>query len=61
IFDWYGDDFEQGHQGLTSLPSLFTRYAGLLTDSNDDRRRIERGDYRLAFLDYNWSLNDARK
>ena len=61
IFDWYGEDFEQGHPGFTSLQSLFGKYAGLLTDSSVARRRIAAGDYRLAFLDYDWRLNDVGK
>lgn len=31
-----------------------------LIDVPDDRRRIRAGDYRLEFLAYDWSLNDAR-
>lgn len=61
IFDWYGEDFELGHQGFTSLAGLFSKYAGLLTDSTETRQRIESGNYRLAFLDYDWSLNDTQK
>ena len=57
IFDWYGEDFAQGHQGYTSLQTLFGQYAGLLTDSNAARQRIAADDYRLEFLDYDWSLN----
>jgi hypothetical protein len=61
IFDWYGEDFEQGHQGITSLQALFGKYAELLTDSSASRRRIAGGDYRLEFLDYDWRLNDRGK
>ncbi len=58
IFDWYGEDFAQGHQGFTSLQTLFGKYAGLLTDASDARLRIAAGDYQLEFLDYGWNLND---
>jgi len=61
IFDWYGEGFEQGHQGFTSLQTLFVKYAGLLTDANSARQRIAAGDHRLEFLDYDWSLNDLGK
>jgi len=61
IFDWYGEDFEQGHRGFSSLQTLFTKYAALLSDSIDARQRIATGDYRLAFLDYDWRLNDTEK
>ena len=58
IFDWYEEDFEQGHHGFTSLQALFARYAGLLADTEIDHQRIASGEYRQEFLDYNWSLND---
>jgi hypothetical protein len=61
ILDWYEEDFEQGHHGIDSLQGLFARYAGLLADSETDRQRIASGDYRLAFLDYDWSLNDLKQ
>lgn len=61
IFDWDGEDFEQGHQGFSSLQTLFTKYAALLADSIDARQRIATGNYRLTFLDYDWRLNDAEK
>ena len=61
LFDWYGEDFEQGHQGFDSLQTLFTQYAVLLSDSTDARRRIAAGNYRLTFLDYDWRLNDTEK
>jgi len=61
IFDWYGEDFEQGYQGFSSVRALLTKYAALLADSVEDRKRIETGNYGLVFLDYDWSLNDKRK
>jgi hypothetical protein len=60
IFDWYGQDFEQGHQGYASLKAVFARHADLLADREDARARIRAGDYRLDFLPYDWALNDAR-
>ncbi len=60
IFDWYGKDFEQGHRGIDSLKTLFARHAEQLADSAADRARVRAGDWRLAFLDYDWALNDAR-
>lgn len=59
IFDWYGEDFEQGHRGIDSLKTLFARQAEQLADSAADRARIRAGDWRLAFLEYDWALNDA--
>ena len=59
IFDWYGEDFTLGHQGIGSLKQLFARHAELLADAPADRERLRAGDYRLDFLDYDWRLNDA--
>ena len=61
IFDWYGDDFRQGHQGITSLPAFFARHADLLADAPADRARIRAGSaVDIGFLDYDWALNDVR-
>lgn len=61
IFDWYGDDFRQGHQGITSLPAFFARHADLLAVAPADRARIAAGTgVDIGFLDYDWALNDAR-
>lgn len=60
IFDWYGKDFAQGHQGFDSQKTTFARYAAQLADTPEAQARIRAGDYRLEFLDYDWRLNDAR-
>lgn len=61
IFDWYGDDFRQGHQGIASLPAFFARHADLLADAPADRARIRAGSgFDIGFLDYDWALNDVR-
>lgn len=59
IFDWYGKDFEKGHQGFSSLKVTFGRYAGQLAKTTEAQERIRQGDYKLEFLDYDWRLNDA--
>ena len=60
IFDWYGKDFGQGHQGLTSLKVAFARHADVLGANPDEIRRIRDGAYSIEFLDYDWRLNDGR-
>lgn len=60
IFDWYGDDFRLGHRGIASLPSFFAGHADRLADSAADRDRIRTQKVEIAFLDYDWKLNDAR-
>ena len=60
IFDWYGKDFERGHKGFTSLKATFARYADALADRPEDRARVRDQKADIAFLDYDWGLNDAR-
>jgi hypothetical protein len=54
IFEWYGEDFEP-------RAAYFARYAALLADEPAARKLIGEGKAPLAFLDYDWSLNDAGK
>ena len=60
IFDWYGKDFERGHRGYTSVKATLARYADLLADKPEDRAAIREQKVDVAFLDYDWALNDAR-
>lgn len=60
IFDWYGDDFEKGHQGIRTLRDFFAAHAQRLADDPQAQARIRAGRYELDFLDYDWSLNKAR-
>ena len=60
IFDWYGDDFKLGHQGIASLAAFAARYAEQLADSPTDRERVRGQQLPISFLDYDWKLNDAR-
>ena len=54
IFDWFKEDFGVREQ-------YFAKYAKLLADMPDAQRTLAEGKAPLAFLDYDWSLNDARK
>lgn len=60
IFDWYRKDFEHGHKGYDSLQTLFARHAETLGATPQAQADIRSGRYRLAYLDYDWALNDAR-
>lgn len=60
IFDWYGKDFEKGHKGYSSVKATMAKYAELLADSPADRGAVKEQKADLAFLDYDWGLNDAR-
>ncbi len=61
IFDWYGKDFEKGHKGYTSVKATLARYADLLADKPEDRALVREQKAEVAFLDYDWGLNDARQ
>lgn len=61
IFDWYADDFKRGDRGITSLQAFVGLHAERLTDSPAARERIRNGRVEITYLDYDWSLNDARR
>ena len=60
IFDWYGKDFERGHKGYTSVKATMARHADQLADKPEDRAVVRGEKADVTFLDYDWSLNDAR-
>ncbi len=59
IFDWFGDDFRQGHRGITSLPAFLARHADVLADVPAGRERIRAQQVPVTFADYDWALNDV--
>jgi hypothetical protein len=60
IFDWYGKDFEKGHKGYASVKDTMARYADQLADKPEDRALVRDKKADVTFLDYDWSLNDAK-
>jgi hypothetical protein len=60
IFDWYGKDFEKGHKGFSSVADVAAKYADQLADTPEDRAALREKKVPVAFLDYDWSLNDVR-
>jgi hypothetical protein len=59
IFDWYEKDFISKASAATTLKQFFSGYADLLAESEQARRRLREGSYRIDFLDYDWRLNDT--
>lgn len=59
IFDWYAEDFRLGHKGISAATVLYARYADQLADAPADRERIRNQCAPVAYLDYDWKLNDA--
>ena len=53
IFDWFKEDF--GQREL-----WFAKYAKLLSDDPAQQKLVAEGKASLSFLDYDWSLNDAK-
>lgn len=60
IFDWYGEDFRLGHKGINTLAAFCARYADVLAEAPADRERIRAMTAPIAFLDYDWKLNDVK-
>ena len=60
IFDWYGKDFDKGHKGFTSVKATMARYADQLADKPEGRAAVRDQKADVTFLDYDWSLNDAK-
>jgi hypothetical protein len=54
IFDWFKEDFGVREQ-------YFAKYASLLADSAEAQKVVAEGRAPLAFLEYDWSLNDVKK
>ena len=68
IFDWFKEDWASGYRGFEgkseptrSREQYFAGYAALLADAPDQRKVIETRKAELRFLDYDWTLNDAKR
>jgi hypothetical protein len=68
IFNWFKEDWTSGYRGydgkaapVASREQWFGRYAHLLADNPEQLKIIREGKAELRFLEYDWSLNDARK
>lgn len=51
IFDWYEGDWP---------PRYLAHHAALLADDAAARARIAAGEFERAYLDYDWTLNEAK-
>ncbi|MEP3225497.1 MAG: DUF547 domain-containing protein [Parasphingorhabdus sp.] len=60
IFNWYGDDFEQGWRDAETLDEFFALYADSLGLSDTDIEALSDGDMEISFLEYDWRLNDSK-
>jgi hypothetical protein len=66
LFDWYEADFKKGgksflgYPGFASLADLGARYADVLADGEADRAALRAQRVPIRFIEYDWSLNDAK-
>jgi hypothetical protein len=60
IFDWFREDWERGARGIRSREQFLGRHAALLASDPADQARVRDGVVPLAFLDYDWRLNEHR-
>lgn len=61
IFDWFKVDWESGYGGIRSREQYFAKYAKLLSDDLAQQKLVAEGKASISHLDYDWTLNDARK
>jgi hypothetical protein len=61
IFDWYGEDFEQGWQGIETLREFLIQYSGALELTDSQIEKLRQGELRIRFSRYDWGLNDLSK
>ena len=54
IFDWFKEDFG-------AREKYFAKYARLLSDNPEHQKIVAEGRAPIGHLDYDWTLNDARK
>jgi len=57
IFDWYAKDFTAR---AGAVESWLSAYADRLTDDPRQQQLIREKSARLAYLDYDWALNDRK-
>jgi len=68
IFKWFKEDWQSGYRGfageaapIQTREQYFARYAKLLADAPGDQKLLEDGKASIGFLEYDWSLNDAKR
>ena len=58
IFKWYGEDFEKGQQGFNNLKDLIKVYQAEIADDPQQLAFLQKQDFSIRYLDYDWRLND---
>ena len=58
IFKWYGEDFEKGQQGFNSIKDLIKVYQTDIANDPQQLTWLQKQDFSIRYLDYDWRLND---
>ncbi len=63
VFKWFGEDWEPGFSQEESLPGLNDRETAFANFASqyvgpEDREFLMRGGYDIAFIDWDWGLNE---
>ena len=68
IFKWFSTDWSSGYRGfdgkspaMQSREQFFAKYAALLADTPPQQQAIAERKAAIRHLDYDWTLNDAKK
>ncbi|BET27049.1 uncharacterized protein DUF547 [Limnobacter thiooxidans] len=61
IFKWFAEDFEKGHQGFKDVKDVFAKWAKDMGTTPEIVDRIASKSLPLAYTDYNWALNEAKR
>jgi hypothetical protein len=68
IFKWFSTDWSSGYRGFDgkgtptqSREQFFARYAALLADNPAQQQAVTERKAVIRHLDYDWTLNDAKK
>lgn len=61
IFKWFAEDFEKGHQGFNEVKDVFAKWAKDMGDTPEMIDKIASRSLPLAYTDYNWALNEAKR
>ncbi|MEN9782790.1 MAG: hypothetical protein RJA24_133 [Pseudomonadota bacterium] len=68
IFKWFSTDWTSGYRGfdgkspaMQSREQFFAKYAAMLTDTPAQQQAITERKAAIKHLDYDWTLNDAKK
>ena len=57
VFDWYGQDFEKGWQGINSVAQFLYLYAEELRLDEEMKEKLFTNQLELHYLKYDWNLN----